>query len=209
MNQSTYSQFLSFDRDFGSYDVESVIEVLTPHVTPERRARMDTVLAHRLQSVALGLEDLNKSHNAVACLRTAESFGIQDIVAVEAINAYPLPEEPEDPEVGSEPYVARKITAYAHRWVDLHRLERAEELTTWAGQREMRIFGTSPHATDTIEDVPLDRPILVLFGNEKEGLRPETAERCDGVFRLPMYGFTESFNLSVTVDNVISYTIQN
>ena len=91
MNEPTYSEFLSFERDFGTYEVESVIRVLSPHVTPERRARMDHVLAHRLQSVALGLEDLNKSHNAVACLRTAESFGVQDIVAVEAINPTPYP----------------------------------------------------------------------------------------------------------------------
>jgi tRNA (guanosine-2'-O-)-methyltransferase len=158
---------------------------------------MDTVLANRIESVALGLEDLNKSYNAIACLRTAESFGLQDVVAIEALNEYPIFEE-------DNPYVPRKVTAYAHRWIDLHRQETPDGLFDWARDRDMRMLGTSPHAEMTLDDVSLDGPILVLFGNEKAGLRPETAARCDDVFRLPMYGFTESFNLSVTVGMTLS-----
>ena len=51
----------------------------------------------------------------------------------------------------------------------------------------------------TVSQLNLESPLLVLFGNESEGLKSETVQACDDVFRLPMYGFTESFNISVSV----------
>lgn len=168
----------------------AVIEALAPHVLPERIEGMRAVLARRLGSLALGVEDLHHSHNGHACLRTAEGLGLQDAVAVELRHAYPLdgPEEPPN----------RKITMAAHRWITLHRVPTSEELIDWARARDMLVFGAGPRGERTLAELP-DRPLLVLFGNEKAGLRDETVAACDGVFRIPMYGFCESFNVSVSV----------
>ncbi|MEE2789657.1 MAG: RNA methyltransferase [Myxococcota bacterium] len=174
------------------YDVGDVIEALAPHVTERRIARIDHVLAHRLTTLALGLEDVRHNHNATACLRTAESLGVHDVVSLECPDGYPWPME-------EETVLAKKVTMYADRWLDLHRLSTTDQLVQWARHRDMRILGTSPHARFELDDVSVDTPTLVLFGNEGEGLRPATKEVCDDVFKLPMYGFTESFNLSVTV----------
>lgn len=168
----------------------AVIEALAPHISESRLARMRDVLTRRLGSVALGVEDLHHSHNGHACLRTAEGLGLQDAVAVELRHAYPLDGSPEPPD--------RKITMAAHRWISLHRLPTSEELVGWARDRGMLIFGAGPRGERTLAELP-DRPLMVLFGNEKEGLRPETMAACDGVFRIPMYGFCESFNVSVSV----------
>ena len=153
---------------------------------------MLSVLSHRITSIALGVEDLANSFNVAACILTAESLGIHDVVAAESKHAYPIPELPADP-------VTSGVNMYAHRWIDLHRLANSEALIQWAKDRNMRILGTSPHAEMTVSDVSVDGPLLVLFGNERDGLQAETAAACDDVFRLPMYGFTESFNVSVSV----------
>ena len=188
--------------DGRSYDVATIIRVLTPWVSEARRTRMETVIRARLGSLILGVEDMYSTHNGSACMRTAESLGIQDVVAVETRNPYPLPEVHE--ELPERPH--RKITAHAHHWVDLHRLEDAAALKRWAISRSVRVLGTSPHASQNLGQVVLDsRPIMVLFGNEKDGLRPSTVEACDEVFRLDMFGFTESFNLSVSVGMVLAH----
>ena len=98
------------------------------------------------------------------------------------------------------------ITAHAHHWIDLHRLKDADALSAWARGRNVRVMGTSPHAETKLQNIVIDeRPVMVLFGNEKDGLRPETLATCDEVFKLDMFGFTESFNLSVSVGMVLSH----
>ena len=77
-------------------------------------------------------------------------------------------------------------------------------MMAWARARGMRVYGTSPHAEQLVSEVSVDGPMLVLFGNESSGLRPETTAACDEVFRLPMYGFVESFNLTVSVAMTLS-----
>ncbi len=186
------------------YPARFVIEALSPHMSPGRIARMRHVLAHRLSSLALGLEDLHHEHNGAACLRTAEGLGIQDIVAAELRNAFPMPELPGRREViegvpTKENPVHRLVTAHAHHWLDLHRVETSAELVGWARARGMAIFGAGPRGDVTLETLPVERPLLLLFGNEKLGLREETLAACDATFRIPMYGFTESYNLSVSV----------
>lgn len=172
------------------WPAQAVIEALTPLLSETRRARLDEVLSHRLCSVALGVEDLHRNHNGSACLRTAEGLGLMDIVAAELRNPYPIDEEVVH---------NRRVTAHAHNWIDLHRVDTGAALIDWARQREMRIFGAGPRGTLTLEELPVDQPLLILFGNEAKGLQEETMAACDGVFRIPMYGFTESFNVSVSV----------
>ena len=123
-----------------TYEVDEVISALDPQLTDRRQKRIQTVLAYRLTSIAVGLEDLHHSPNAAACLRTAEAVGIHDIVAVELREAYPLPEMSHDP-------AQSRVNMYANRWVDLHRVGHTEEMVEWARARDMRIIGTSPHAS--------------------------------------------------------------
>lgn len=179
------------------YPPAAIIDALAPHVRAARIERMQAVLARRLASVALGIEDLHLSHNGHACLRTAEGLGLQDAVAVELRHAYPL--DPPDPAPDADDRLERRVTMAAHRWIDLHRVPATDALVDWARARDMAVFGAGPRGERTLDTLPADRPLMVLFGNEKDGLRPETLAACDGVFRIPMYGFTESFNVSVSV----------
>lgn len=189
----------TLDVDGRSIAVETLIAALAPHVLDDRLARMEGVLAHRLASIALGVEDLHHSHNGHACLRTAEALGLQDIVAAELRHAYPL-EEPAEIEVN------RKISMAAHRWIDLHRVDDTAALLDFARARDMRVFGAGPRGALTLDALPLDRPVMLLFGNERAGLRDDTLAACDDAFRIPMHGFCESFNVSVSVGIALAAT---
>ena len=176
--------------DGARWPASAVVAALSPLLSDTRLARLNAVLASRLCSVALGIEDLHHNYNGSACLRTAEGVGLMDIVAAELRHPYPLDDDASH---------NRRVTAHAHNWIDLHRVDTSAGLVDWARQRDMRIFGAGPRGTLTLESLPVDQPILVLFGNEAEGLRASTMDACDDVFRIPMYGFTESFNVSVSV----------
>jgi tRNA (guanosine-2'-O-)-methyltransferase len=186
--------------DGAQYPVTGIIEALEPYLLEERALRMREALDRRLGGVVLGVEDLFKTHNGAACLRTAEGLGLQNVAAVECRNAYPLPDETDG--------VHRKVTAHADRWVDLHHFETPDLMLLWARARGMSVFGAGPRGRMTAAELPDDRPALLLFGNEREGLRPETLDACDDTFRIPMYGFTESFNVSVSVGMVLGPLVE-
>jgi tRNA (guanosine-2'-O-)-methyltransferase len=178
------------------YPAADVVAALAPCLSEARRTRMDEVLAARIGSVALALEDLHHSHNAVACLRTADALGVQDVVAVETSAPFPL-----DAEAG----LPKRVSRSAHRWLDLHPVADAAALRAWADARGMRIYAAGPRADVSLEGLPAG-PLLLLFGNELEGVRPETRDACDGTFRIPMAGFAESLNVSVCV-GIALYTL--
>ncbi len=175
------------------YPVPAVVSALAPHLSDARLARMRDVLAARVGSVALALEDLHHAHNAAACLRTAEALGLQDVLAVGSAEAFTT-EEAE-----GLAGIPRKISKAAQRWLDLQPVPDARALRAWADARGMALYATGPRATETVDTLPVDRPLLLLFGNELEGVAPATMALCDGAFRIPMTGFSESLNVSVAV----------
>ena len=91
------------------------------------------------------------------------------------------------------------MTRGAHKWIDLRRWPRAEDAVAALLARGFRVYATLPGATHSIDDVDVTTPIAVAFGNEHSGLTAEAIAACDGSLGVPMQGFTESFNLSVTV----------
>ncbi len=163
---------------------DKVCRVLSDMLTPERIARIDGVLAARLASVITVVEDTYDPHNAAATLRTTEALGLQELHAIEPTNKYP---------------VAPGVTRGAHKWIDLIRWKSHADAIASLHARGFKVYATAPGATHSIDDIDVERPIAIAFGNEHDGLRPETIEACDGAVVVPMYGFSESFNLSVTV----------
>ncbi len=167
---------------------------LTRFVTEERRTRMEQVLGERTRYLTVVVEDVYQPHNASAVLRTCDCFGIQDVHIIENRNRYRL-------NPGVELGTAQ--------WLTLHRYAKAEHNSKDALDRlraaGYRIVATSPHAAD----VPLARfdletgPAALLFGNELEGLSSVALEAADEHLVIPMYGFVESFNISVSAAIVL------
>lgn len=166
------------------YGPDEVCRVLEPLLTPERIARIDRVLAARLASVITVVEDTYDPHNAAATIRTTEAIGLQELHVIEPGERFSL---------------AHGVTRGAHRWIELSRHRSAEEAVARLRARGFRVFATLPGATATIDDVDVSSPIAIMFGNEHAGLSERAIAACDGSLVVPMYGFSESFNLSVTV----------
>jgi tRNA (guanosine-2'-O-)-methyltransferase len=153
-------------------------------LTPERQARIQSVVEARLRSVTLVLDSLVDPHNTAAILRTAEGLGLCRALVV--------------PHREGDAVAHRRVTQDAHKWLDVetHRggaeaaaMLRAEGFEVWAGHLdpEARLYTA----------LPADRSVALLFGNEHEGPSAATLRACTGTFRIPMAGFTQSFNVSV------------
>ncbi|MGE0548966.1 MAG: TrmH family RNA methyltransferase [Kofleriaceae bacterium] len=163
---------------------EVICEVLEPMLTPERIGRIDRVLSARLQSVVTVVEDTYDPHNAAATIRTTEAFGLQELHVIEPDERFSA---------------ARGVTRGAHAWIDLVRWPSPEHAIGGLRDRGFQTYATLPGATHTIDDVDVTQPIAVVFGNEHAGLSDAAIAACHGSLGVPMLGFTESFNLSVTV----------
>jgi tRNA (guanosine-2'-O-)-methyltransferase len=163
---------------------DAVCAALEPMLTAERIARIDQVLAARLGSVIPVVENTYDPHNAAATIRTTEAIGLGELHVIETEHRFS---------------VARGVTRGAHRWIDLHRWGSAEAAVAGLHARGFRVFATLPGAPHTIDDVDVTAPVAIAFGNEHAGLSPAAIAACDGAIGVPMFGFTESFNLSVTV----------
>jgi tRNA (guanosine-2'-O-)-methyltransferase len=161
-----------------------ICEALAPMLSADRIARIQSVLASRLTSVAAAVEDTYDPHNAAATIRTCESLGLQDLHVVEK----------------SERFSASKgVTRGAHQWIQLHRWATASGAAAALHAQGFRVYATRPDASVSIEEVDVTTPLVVLFGNEHAGVSGTALSVCDGALAVPMFGFTESYNLSVTV----------
>jgi tRNA (guanosine-2'-O-)-methyltransferase len=163
---------------------EAVCEALAPLLTAERIARIDQVLGARLGSVVTVVEDTYDPHNAAATIRTTEAIGLEELHVIEVAERFSA---------------ASGVTRGAHRWIELHRWGSPDAAIGGLRARGFRVFATLPAAAATVEDVDVSSPLAVVFGNEHAGLSQDAIARCDGALGVPMFGFTESYNLSVTV----------
>lgn len=166
-----------------------LITYLSQFVTAPRLEKMNRVLNFRTRYLTVVLEDIYQPHNASAVLRSCDGFGIQDVHIIENRNSY---------------RVNPGVELGTSQWLSLHRYNSGEQNTFEAVRRLQnegyRIVATSPHADDTdLEDFDLSRGKTALFfGNELDGLSPALLEQADEYMKIPMFGFVESFNISVS-----------
>jgi tRNA (guanosine-2'-O-)-methyltransferase len=174
----------AIDRVIERHGPDAVCAALAPMMTAERIARIDAVLAARLGSVITIVEDTYDPHNAAATIRTTEAIGLQELHVLEP---------------GDRFSAAGGVTRGSHKWIELIRWKDPIAAVRSLQERGFRVYATLPGAPHTIDDVDVTSPIAVAFGNEHDGLAQPTIDACDGALGVPMYGFVESFNLSVTV----------
>ena len=160
-----------------------LLDYLEGFITPERRERFRQVLANRTRFLTVALEDVYQLHNASAVIRSCEVFGIQDAHLIEGRYGRRLD---------------KKIAMGAQRWVDIHRYDTSLSCMESLRSKGYRIIATTPReGSQTLQSFELEQPTALFFGTEKEGLSPELLDAADGALYIPMFGFTESLNISV------------
>lgn len=163
-------------------------------ITPNKREMFDRIAANRTKHLTVVMENIYQEHNASAVLRTCDCFGLQELHVIEKDNAYKI---------------QRDIALGAGRWVDMYNYDDSENVTKDClnnlKAKGYKIIATTPHTdSQTIYDLDLTQPIALVFGTERRGISEEVIEMADEFVKIPMYGFTESFNISVSAAIVLN-----
>lgn len=174
----------------------ALINLLSDHVTEKRFELFQKVIAERTRYLTIVLEDIYQSQNASAVLRTCDCFGIQDVHIIENRNDFTV-----------NPNVALGAT----KWLTMHHYNEGENNSLKAIQKlkadGYRVIATTPHTNDVnLEDFDLTQgKTALVFGTELTGISDTVRDQVDGFLKIPMYGFTESFNISVSAAIVIHH----
>ena len=172
--------------------------------------RIESVLAQRTRYITVALENIYQPHNASAVLRSCDAFGIQDVHIIEGTNRFRT-----NPgvEVGAAQWLT--LRRYRHRdHTDANDNSTGNGATRMAvdslRQAGYRIVATTPHPDDhaLVDFDLLPGPVALLFGNEPDGLSSYVLEQADEYMHIPMFGFVDSFNISVSAALVL-YQLTN
>jgi tRNA (guanosine-2'-O-)-methyltransferase len=175
------------------YGAAMMVEALRPFVSDQRQARIDEVLRGRLRGLEVAIEAPYDPHNAAAVVRSAEALGAWSVHVIAA----------------SERILrARGTTTGTHTWIDTRHHHDLDGFLADRRAAGMRVAGACVDATHMLDALPIDGPICLLFGNEHAGLSPAAQTACDFRFRIPIYGFAESYNLSVAAALTLQTTTQ-
>lgn len=164
-------------------DHGALVRALEPFVTEERRARLRGVFEARLGSVTVVMDAPHDPHNGAAVLRSCDAFGVQALHVVERL----------------EPFLAaRTVARGSERWVDVVTHASPGEALGRLEAEGFELVATHPKGELEPGDLAdVSRPALVL-GNERHGIGEALAAACKRRVRIPMRGFVESLNVSVT-----------
>lgn len=173
---------------------EGLIDYLAGFITKKRLNQFYRVLENRTRYITVILEDIYQSQNASAVLRSCECFGIQDVHVIENKNEFTINSE---------------VSLGASKWIDLYRYNQEGWNTPVAlnklRENGYRIIATTPHTNDVLLDdfdVKAGK-IALVFGTELTGISDYVKDNADGFLKIPMVGFTESFNISVSASIVL------
>jgi len=168
-----------------------VLDHLSQFVSDHKKEFTEKVLSLRTRYITVVLEDIFQSQNASAVVRSTECMGIQDIHIVETISKY---------------QTNIQVLKGSNKWIDIHRYntkggQNIEACLDGLRQQNYRILVADP-ADDGVDIHNVDitqGKIALLFGNELRGVSEYVLRQADQKVRIPMFGFTESLNLSVSV----------
>jgi len=175
---------------------QHLIDYLSQFLTEERFSLFKNVISNRTRYLTVVLEDIFQTQNASAVLRSCECFGIQDVHIVENRNKFKVNDD-----------VVRGST----NWLDLHIHNKNENNTICAIEHlrseGYRIVATTPHNGDVdLENFNLHKgKAAIFFGTERRGISDIVKGNADEFLKIPMHGFTESLNISVSVAVIVHY----
>lgn len=162
---------------------------LESYLTEERKQRFLEVLQHRTKHITIAIEDVYQMHNTSAIIRSCDVFGVQEVHVVEDRFAKRLD---------------KNIAMGAEKWVDVHHHKNTADCLKQLKSEGYQIIATTPHNDSTLlPDFFPKKKSAIFFGTEKEGLSEAVMQQADGFLKIPMVGFSESLNVSVSAAVII------
>lgn len=175
------------------YSSKEYLLYLEDFLTENRRDGFDRVLTNRTNHFCVVVEDVYQMHNTSAVMRSCEVFGIQNLHVIEQKNGKTIDKE---------------IALGAEKWVDIHRHANNQVCVDSLKKQGYQIVATTPHAkASNLDDFDVSKPSAIFFGTEKSGLSDEVLNQADAYITIPMFGFTESLNISVSAAIILNTII--
>ena len=163
---------------------QDVFNHLQGFLTDRRKGLFEKVLSKRTRHFTVVTEDVYQLHNTSAVMRTCDVFGIQDLYVVEEI-------------LGKR--IDKEIAMGAQKWVTLERKNNIKECMADLKQKGYQLIATTPHDNSTyLHEFDVTKKAAFFFGKESEGVSDTVMNAADGFLKIPMHGFTESLNISVS-----------
>ena len=168
---------------------KELIDYLRHFLSKERYNRIKAIASQRTRYFSIVVENLYQSHNISAILRTAECLGVQDVHIIENNFQYEI---------------SPQVSLGAHKWLSIRQYNE-QESNTIACLKEVKkqgykIVATLPHEKDCLlDEIAINEKTAFVFGTELDGLTQEAIAMADGFVKIPLYGFTESYNVSTSV----------
>ena len=158
-------------------------------LTENRKEKFLKVLETRTKHFTVVVEDIFQMHNTSAVMRSCEIFGIQELHIIEQRYGKTIDKE---------------IAMGAQKWVDINTFDNISASVQTLKENGYQIIATTPHETDCLlDDFDITKPSALFFGTERDGLSQEIISKADGFLKIPMVGFTESLNISVSAAIII------
>lgn len=167
---------------------------LLSQITEHRKELFDSILPHRTNHVTVVLENFFQPHNFSAVLRSCDCFGINNVHIIENENSYQR-----NP----------KINMGSDKWLRINRHNRMDNNTASClkqlKQDGYKIVAAHPHGEATpLQKLDLTHKTAIVFGTEQQGISDIVKQEADEFMTIPMFGFTESFNVSVAAALTLS-----
>ena len=158
-------------------------------LTENRKSKFLKVLQNRTKHFTIAVEDIFQMHNSSAVMRSCEIFGIQELNVIEQRYGKSIDKE---------------IAMGAQKWVDIITFDSVTNCVEDLKNKGYQIIATTPHENDCLlDDFDISKPSAFFFGTERDGLSQEILQKADGFLKIPMVGFTESLNISVSAAIII------
>ena len=164
----------------------ALLNYLETYLTKNRKQRFENVLENRTKHFTVATEDVYQLHNTSAVMRSCDVFGVQEVSIVEEVNSKSID---------------REIAMGAQNWVDLKRYHTTKECI-----KDLKGVATTPHVNDCeLMDFDITKKSCFFFGRETEGLSQHVLDEADSFLKIPMVGFTESLNISVSAAIILQH----
>jgi tRNA (guanosine-2'-O-)-methyltransferase len=160
-----------------------VIDALSPLATEARRTRLRTVIDARLASVTVLMDAPHDPHNGGAVLRSCDAFGVQRLCVVPRTETFAI---------------STTVTRGSEKWVDVELYRSPKDAVRALTDEGFVLVATHPEGTLVAEDLAAIPRLTLVLGNERDGIREELENAATHTVRVPMRGFVESLNMSVS-----------
>lgn len=173
---------------------QNIIDILQKHMRPARYARLHQASIARMRGLTVVLESLYDPGNQAAVFRSADAHGLTDVHVVKPENATKTN--------------ARAVSRGAEKWLDIHTYDQSQQCIDTLRAQGFQIAVSDLEAASPLRTVSFDKPTAVVFGSERFGVSETMRAQADVRFRIPMYGFVQSLNISVAAAITLSVARQ-